>query len=84
MKCNYETIESHPGACDGGYQCTKTAVTTCDHCHQDFCPLHLRVCEDCSAVLCFATMESRCYSGHECKKAPEGDKTLVERVLELA
>lgn len=82
MRCAYETPESHPGACDGGFQCEKTAVSTCDECGADFCPKHLKACLDCSAVLCFAPMEGRCHGEHVCKKLPEGEKSFIEQQLE--
>jgi hypothetical protein len=86
MRCQYETTESHPGACDGGFQCPKSAVIFCDDCGQNFCPDHIRVCLDCGKVFCSAPMESRCYGDHAHdpeKIPPQPAETMYEQVLRV-
>ena len=86
MRCHYETTESYPAACDGGFQCTATAVFFCEACGQGFCPSHIRACKDCGKVFCAAPMESRCLGdhAHDPIKIPPRAETvheLVDRVV---
>lgn len=64
MRCQYETTETRPGACDGGFQCTKTAVADCDDCGLGYCPDHIKACKDCEKQFCSAPMEGRCLGNH--------------------
>lgn len=89
MRCQFETTETHPGACDGGFQCTKSAVAYCDHCGREFCPIHLRVCPDCGKVFCSAPMQSMCFGDHAhdpAKIEPQSETMLelVDRVMGTA
>jgi hypothetical protein len=85
MRCEYETTETSPGRCDGGFQCTETAVAPCEACGGEFGPLHLRVCPDCGKQFCYAPMEGRCWGNHahDPVKIPPQPETIHERVTRV-
>lgn len=83
--CSYETPESRWGACDGGHPCTRRGLTECDGCGQIFCPYHIKVCDRCKSLYCFAPGESRCFTDHTCvpltSKAGDAMESIASLIL---
>jgi hypothetical protein len=61
--------------------CPHPALFECEGCGEERCAKHSKLCEICGRIYCH-TIESLCYSAHECPQPVETPKTFTERILE--
>jgi hypothetical protein len=67
--------------------CARPGLFSCDGCGEERCANHCKACDDCGKTLCHS-LDSLCYSAHECKPLSEAEEifceTMVERVDKIA
>jgi hypothetical protein len=62
--------------------CARPGLFSCDGCYEDRCANHAKACDDCGKLFCHS-LNSLCYSAHECMAPAEQPETFVEKIMRV-